>query len=109
MEILGELTALVGSLSVPGNVYTRSGAVPVGLTEEVYALALEAQEEWAEEAVKGAVGPASPARTVSLLCRGHRGTAGRSRRLSAPISASSRVVPSCLNGSPSATGEGGRG
>jgi hypothetical protein len=43
MEILGELTALVGSLSVPGNVYTRSGAVPVGLPDEVYALALEAQ------------------------------------------------------------------
>jgi hypothetical protein len=66
MEILGELTALVGSLSVPGNVYTRSGAVPVGLPDEVYALALEAQEEWADEAVKGAVGP-SPAEVAAAL------------------------------------------
>jgi hypothetical protein len=67
MEILGELAALVGSLSVRGRVYTRSGAVPVGLAEEVYALALVAQEEWAEEAVKGAVGPASPAEVAAAL------------------------------------------
>lgn len=68
VEIRTELQRLVGSLADGESVYGRVAPGDVGaVAEEVHRLAAEAQQAWARYAVKGALGPDSPAETADAL------------------------------------------
>lgn len=60
MEILDEIAPLLGSLAASSHVYSRCGAISeTTIAEQVFDLVMIAQDDWAHQAVAGAVGPAS--------------------------------------------------
>ena len=60
MEILDEIAPLLGSLAASSHVYSRCGTVSdTTIAEQVFGLVMIAQDDWADRAVAGAVGPAS--------------------------------------------------
>ncbi|MFJ3219529.1 hypothetical protein ACIPLC_26835 [Kitasatospora sp. NPDC086801] len=68
MEILEEIEPLLSSLATPSHVYARWGAVSgATVAEQVFDLVMIAQDDWAHQAVAGAVGPSSAREVESAL------------------------------------------
>ncbi|MFI6686825.1 hypothetical protein [Streptomyces sp. NPDC050485] len=60
MEILEQLAPLLGSLATSSHVYAKWGAISEAtVAEQVFALVMVAQADWAHQAIAGAVGPVS--------------------------------------------------
>ncbi|MFD7020534.1 hypothetical protein [Streptomyces sp. NPDC059928] len=69
MEILEGIAPLLSSLAASSHVYASWGAISKAtVAEEVFDLVMVAQDDWAHQAVAGAVGPAS-AREIEAAFR----------------------------------------